>query len=309
MIGSQAIGASESAVAVLDAVALLMGDPASSSSDAAVPPIAVAELICGESTSAKHSGYYEFHWFDGFHTKPTKNKAGTSGWCRILYSTNPGVLTSTVHRIHICTFNPCQADWHAAKYGLVGPPIHLQLVEKKCESAAVADASSSDLPLPASVPTAVAEPPPAASDLAAELVPVEPAPVVEEIPVEHPASTGAPVDEPTMDVDMADATDCPKEASLQNMKAPAPTAPINMMHVHSQDVSTATAGPSTAVAAEHKIKATLLALAREIRRPRAYVGYSAFILMGMLNECQPCVCLGGNDEADVFKRHQQRYME
>ena len=261
VFGSNFIRTNESAVAVVAAVVVLMGEPASSSTDSVAPPIAVAERVCGESTDPKHAGYYEFHWYDGFGRKRTKNPAGTSGWGKILHSTSIGVLTSTVHRIHLCTFDPCQAWWNHAKYGLVGPPIHLQPVEQKCESAAVADASSSHLPLLASVPTAVAEPPPAASDLAVEPVPVGPAPVVEETPVEKPASIGAPVDEPKMDVGMADATDCPKEASLQNMKAPAPTAPINMMHVHSQDVSTATAGPSTAVAAEHKIKATLLALA------------------------------------------------
>ena len=63
-----------------------------------------------------------------------------------------------------------------------------------------------------------------------------------------------------------------------------------------------TAAPSSAVAAQHKIETTLLALAREIRGPRAYVGYSAFILMGLLKKCQPCVWEGATfiDLLEVF---------
>ena len=38
----------------------------------------------------------------------------------------------------------------------------------------------------------------------------------------------------------------------------------------------------------------MLALAREIKRPKAYVGCSAFILMGLRMKCQPCVWEGSN---------------
>ena len=53
-----------------------------------------------------------------------------------------------------------------------------------------------------------------------------------------------------------------------------------------------TKAPSTAVAAQHTIETTLLALAREIRQPGKYVGYSAFILMGLMHKCQPCMWEG-----------------
>ena len=49
----------------------------------------------------------------------------------------------------------------------------------------------------------------------------------------------------------------------------------------------ATARPSSSVEAQDKIHTTLLALARSIRRPRTYVGYSAFILMGLVYGCRP----------------------
>jgi len=47
------------------------------------------------------------------------------------------------------------------------------------------------------------------------------------------------------------------------------------------------AGLSPALAADQRIRTTLLALARRIRTPRAYVGYSAFILMALRWTCRP----------------------
>ena len=76
---------------------------------------------------------------------------------------------------------------------------------------------------------------------------------------------------------------------LKSLKPPAPATPID---VSDEDDVNATTVAATAVAAQHKIQANLLALAREIRRPRAYVGYSAFILMGVLKKCPPCVWEG-----------------
>ncbi len=178
---------------------------------------------------------------------------------------------------------------------MVGPPIHLQEVQKQGE-----------LPLPAAVQTAVAGPSNEASSPAAGLAPVGPAPVVEPAPGEEPATAlkQAEVLEPGVDTDMAEVPDCPKEAALKKIKPPAPASPI---HVDSQGVTNATAvavtaAASRAVAAQHTIEATLLALAREIRRPRAYVGYSAFILMALLKKCQPCVWEGASfiDLLEVF---------
>ena len=134
-----------------------------------------------------------------------------------------------------------------------------------------------------------------------------PDPVVEPAPVEEPATAlkQAVGLEPGVNTDMAEVPDCPKEAALNNMKPP---APVSHTHVDPQGVANATAVAVTAVAgsptvaAQHTIQATLLALAREIRRPRAYVGYSAFILMGLLKKCQPCVWEGANfiDLLEVF---------
>ena len=231
----------------------------------------------------KDGKYYEFQWHHEWMQVKT-NENGVSGWATIAHSTNPACRPRTQCRVHLCAFNPCRANYPASKYGNVGPPLHLQEVQKQCEVPAVAEPSGSQLPLPE------------ASSPAAGLAPVGPAPVVEPAPAEEPATAlkQSQVLSPGVDTDMAEAPGCPKEAALKNMKPPAPSAP---MHVDSQAVANATAvavtaAASPAAAAQHTIEATLLALARDIRKPRAYVGYSAFILMGLLKKCQPCVLEG-----------------
>jgi hypothetical protein len=103
---------------------------------------------------------------------------------------------------------------------------------------------------------------------------------------------------------MAEVPDYPAEAALKNLQPPAPAPPI---HVDSQGAANATAVAVTAVAspavaAHHTIQTTLLALARQIRRPQAYLGYSAFILMAFLKKCAPVVLEGDTfiDLLDVF---------
>jgi len=88
------------------------------------------------------------------------------------------------------------------------------------------------------------------------------------------------------------------------MKPPAPASPIDL--IAEGDINdTAVAAPQAAPkaeAAQHKIEATLLALARAIRVPRTYVGYSAFVLMGLRMKCRPCVWEGSvfMDLLDLF---------
>ena len=73
-----------------------------------------------------------------------------------------------------------------------------------------------------------------------------------------------------------------------------PPAPISCGNgVYDVDAA-ATASTESAVAAHHKIETQLLTLAREIRSPHAYVGYSTFILMGLAKKCQPCVWEGAS---------------
>ena len=65
-------------------------------------------------------------------------------------------------------------------------------------------------------------------------------------------------------------------------------------------VYTISAEQQEAVAAQRVIRSTLLALARSIRRPGCYVGYSAFILFALLKKCRPCAW-EGNEKVDLLK--------
>ena len=125
-------------------------------------------------------------------------------------------------------------------------------------------------PEPAAAPATVMEPEPA-------IMEPDPAPVE---PEEHADHVEAPV--------------CPEGAALKNLEPPAPVTPIEVSDGE-VDVDAAAvavdAAAGSQVAALYKIKTILLALAREIRTPNKYVGYSAFILMGLRYQCQPCVRL------------------
>ena len=82
-----------------------------------------------------------------------------------------------------------------------------------------------------------------------------------------------------------DTPDCPMQEGLPKLKPPVPTAAIDgcieddAMHVEKPMPPVALSTPA----------ATLLALARTIRQPKAYVGYSAFILLGLVYGCRPLV--------------------
>ena len=208
----------------------------------------------GECKDAKDEGTYECEWHHTW-AQVTKNSNGTSGWATILQSTNAARPKGTVCRIHVCSQYPCTAP---EKYSLFGWRMHLQPVHKPAESPAVAE---SPTPLIESLPPMPSEPPP-------PLAPPEKPPTVVETP-QAPAS--------------------PKTAALPSLKPADPAKPIDL---DDEDDDMATARPSSSVEAQDKIHTTLLALARSIRRPRTYVGYSAFILMGLLKKCRPCAWEG-----------------
>ena len=193
--------------------------------------------------------------------------------------------------------------------------MHLQEVPRQGALPAVAGASGSQQP------PAVAGSSNEASSPAADLAPVGSAPVVEPVAAIELVPSAEPVDEPDLlepsplvapgdgpvhVVEPGPLCEAvpgpPNEAVLKKMEPPAPASPI---HVDSEDDASAIAAAafvSPAVAAGHTIRTTLLALARTIRKPRAYVGYSAFILMGLLNKCRPCAWEGASfiDLIDVF---------
>ena len=168
---------------------------------------------------------------------------------------------------------------------------------------------STDAPSPPVGATAVAEPeapaPPAVPPAAAESLPDAPPPpevvpaVAESLPEAPPPASPlepAPVVLPVTVVGPAVEVPppVPTQAALLSFKAAAPAAPVDLTD-DGDDIASAvavTAAASARVAAKHRIDTALLALARKLRRPREYVGYSAFALMGMLMKCQPIVLEG-----------------
>ena len=134
----------------------------------------------------------------------SSNGQGKSGWARILRSSGDVVHESACRRVHLCASNPCTARWPASKYGVTGPPIHLQ---------PVSSAEVSFGPKP------------------------------------------------------------PSGAALQagHIPPPATIDPQSRALVPKAAVAGAKAEPANP---GHRIFARILALAREIRTPRSYVGYS-----------------------------------
>ena len=85
------------------------------------------DTLSGECLDAPDVGRYEFIW-QSRPTSVTKNKNGITGWAELLKSSNANNPAGTICRIHLCGHNPCLAVWPDTKYGLMGPPMHLQPV-------------------------------------------------------------------------------------------------------------------------------------------------------------------------------------
>ena len=78
----------------------------------------------------------------------TRNHAGTTGWGKVRRSSNPTCQPGKVLKIHLCGNNPCQAHWSDARYGLSGPPVHMQAIT--CMGPAAAPLPSLKAAAPAS---------------------------------------------------------------------------------------------------------------------------------------------------------------
>lgn len=61
-------------------------------------------------------------------TAVKRNKDGTTGWARVLETTDPAQEVGRSIRVHKCAHNPCNAIHPDSKHGLMGPPLHVQEV-------------------------------------------------------------------------------------------------------------------------------------------------------------------------------------
>ena len=247
--------------------------------------------------------------------KKRKTPKGTTGTCVIRHSNDGTRLPGSNCRLHLCSFNPCTAVYDLDRYNLNRCPtlpvdMHLQQVPPPDVLPAVAVAVLSPLPPPD-------EPPP---DLVEVFVPpipplpppLEPPPDIVELPAAPAAEPSLPVRPPSPEPlpsaellpvavlpevqldDVSELPDPPAFGVLEGVKPAAPAPPLDLI----DDVEVS--APAVAVravvgtteAARHKIRVRMLALAREIRKQRTPVGYSAFVLFALLKKSAVCMWEG-----------------
>ena len=195
--------------------------------------------------------HYEFEWlFAGL--RPTNNLMARLGSPKVISRSGGagGVAIGTGLRVHRCVFNPCNAVYPPSKYGLAGPPMHVQ---------------PSDWRPPAEA--AVAAPPAPPEQDALPPLPAPAAP--------PPDLPGEPTGQPLQPLSAA---------------APLPAAPGAAVAAQSAVAE----GAPLAQLSESRVLQKLLQLARDIRRPCAYIGYSALICFGLARGCRPFVWEGAN---------------
>ena len=243
-------------------------------------------MIDGFQGRCSNGFLYDVRWHHEW-MRATKRVNGTHGWVTIVRSSNPEIDVGSIIRIHQCAHNPCTAMWTNNTY-YYAPPLHLQTVifgsgspaagsesavaEQACAKPAVAEKTSSELAVAESAPDGPAAPP------VMEHMGPQAAPSTEE------PTTGSAVKKPVAE---------PVAASLPSGSA-APAAPLALAPVVCGDPPPAVVTADCPLRAEATVLRKMLDLARQIRRPRATVGYSFFILFGLCKRCRPVLWEGEN---------------
>ena len=287
--------------------------------NAAVAGMLSASLPALFGENLEDGSVYGLEWI-----KKRLTRKGETGTCRIRYSNNAARLPGCECRIHLCAFNPCLAHYSDSRYHCwkdtrpvemhlqpVPTPAVLPAIAVDLESPAVAEASAPPVaPPPGSLPPPLSpeEPPPAdPPPLAVEppLPPPAEPPLLAEPPAEPPLPPPAEpppsvVEAPTVGLpevqldDLFELPPWPVFGVVKGVKAAAPAPPLELSD-DDQVIAPAVAvfalvGASEA--ARHRIRSRLLTLAREIRKPRQPVGYSAFVLFALLKDCAVCMWEG-----------------
>ena len=243
----------------------------------------------------ERKGYYEFRW-NPLPTRPTKTDHGWTGWATLLYTTNTNPTFNVVnahYRFHLCANYPCTARWDLGKYGTMPEPTHVRLVPQRASVESAEPSSAADASVEAAPQEAAVAQPPGSAAASSEAVPEEP--TVTEPTSSAVASLGTGLEEALVsDINpegdaMPEVHSHPKGAQLCALAPAAPAAPVDLVDVEAVGIAPDAA---PAVAARRRVEARLLELARQIRKPRDYVGYAAFILMGLVKKCRPCVFEG-----------------
>jgi len=170
-------------------------------------------------------------------------------------------------------------------------------------SSASSSSSSSDAgPAVAPIAPSIEQPLPPAAEAAADAATPsasapEPPPDIQPSPLpEATVDCGAPT---LAILEQVAAPAPPAVATLLGLNPPAPSLPYIVDPCHDTIAPVVTDTPAAAAC---RVLRTLLALARAIREPNVWIGYSSFILLGLLKETRPFVWEGSNliDLVDVF---------
>lgn len=258
---------------------------------------AVAASFFGE---CDNTFVYELVWHYEWN-RVTPNKNGATGWATVLRTTSTEVPAGEVIRIHLCKHQPCRARHDSSKYGLYSPPSHFQ--PRECmpsapeatsaePSGVLAVASSSSSEPSSAIELAVAEPP-------ASAVAEPPATIEAHAEVHAEVSTAAAVAEPPASAvaePPASAMAEPHGVALRNVCAAEPCCMASTYAFAVQSATLARAEGS------NDVLGILLCLARSIRTPRTYVGYSFFLLLALAKECRP-VMWEGESRVDLLEAY------
>ena len=238
---------------------------AASTSSPADPTVADdPDLFHGECASGPHAGRYTFRWHHSW-ARVTKNQHGVTGWATIKKSALHTEV-GTIIRVHKCANNPCTAMWSASKYGVCGAPRHVQAYLPDASSAAVAVGSAAV----AAGSTSSAALTATESDNAVSASSCDGMPVPPELPPLPPPNIPPP------DVTVSPpAPSAPSSSDVPCLSPPAPTADDGKKQLAAVAGAKPVAQPSMP-----NLELKLLTLARDIRRPMTYVGYSASFSWG-----------------------------
>ena len=269
-------------------------------------------------------------------SKPSNRKGGMTGQAYVLRSSGGDFRDGACHRVHKCAHNPCSARWPPSKYGLDCPPMHLQEVsasetsqygmlppmhlseneaaapehvepaaplQQQVEPAApLQEVSASEtsqygmLPpmhLPENEAAAPEQVEPAAPlqqqvNEAAAPEQVEPAaPLQQQVEPENDAAVPIPSSVPL------------RSGHIPTAVAMSPSCPLMRMGCPQLP---AVAEASLFMESQHKVFQLIYQLARSIRSPRTYVGYTFFVLLGICKNCQP-VMWEGSERVNLLEKY------
>ena len=192
------------------------------------------------------AGKYHFQWSTwalNAQSRVTSNANGSTGWAWVLRASNGKKFGNQI-RVHKCANNPCTADWSAnsGKYGKFPPPLHVQSCEPFAAAVAAISPPEDEQPLSPPPP-----PPPAEA----------PCPVI---------------------VEQVQPQSIPEHAKTLFCMQPAEPASAISLRTMPHSRRECPSSEMTPEKAAIQVAQTLLDLAREIRRPRAYIGYAVHVI-------------------------------